>query len=103
MNEYLAAVKLFCKKDDHSHITGFMGTSEDKIEMLFIDPAFRGKGIGKELLSYAVNTLGIKKVDVNEQNEQAVGFYLRFGFEVTGRSAVDSMGKPYPILKMELI
>lgn len=102
LNEYLGEVKLFCIKDIYQHITGFLGSSEDKIEMLFIDPTFIGKSIGKELLSYAVKTLGIKKVDVNEQNDQAVGFYKHFGFEVTGRAEVDSMGKPYPILNMEL-
>lgn len=100
-NEYLGAVNLFYKKDGN-HITGFLGTSGNKIEMLFIDPAYRGKGIGRELLIYAVTCLGCEKVDVNEQNDQAIGFYLRFGFEVTGRSEVDSMGRPYPILIMEL-
>jgi putative acetyltransferase len=38
---------------------------------------------------------------VNEQNEQAVGFYRRMGFEVVGRSPDDSMGKPYPLLHMQ--
>lgn len=102
LDEYFKVVKLFCKKDGSGTITGFIGTSENMIEMLFIDPAFRGKGIGKELLSYAVKVLGIRKVDVNEQNEQAVGFYKHFGFEITGRTETDSLGKPYPILKMEL-
>jgi putative acetyltransferase len=36
--------------------------------MLFIHPKLRGKGIGKILLRYAINTLGINKVDVNEKN-----------------------------------
>lgn len=102
LNEYLKAVRLFCSRDAHHRIRGFLGTSEEKIEMLFIDPALRGQGIGKELLHYAIHTLGIRKVDVNEQNEQAVGFYKRFGFNVIGRTAEDSMGKPYPILMMEL-
>jgi len=39
-------------------------------------------------------------VDVNEQNQQAVGFYRRLGFEVEGRSEVDSMGKPFPLLHL---
>lgn len=102
LNTYFDAVNLLCKKDEKGIITGFLGTSNDNIEMLFIDPAFRGKGIGKELLSHAINRLGIRKVDVNEQNEQAIGFYKRFGFEVTGRTETDSLGKPYPILNMEL-
>jgi putative acetyltransferase len=52
------------------------------------------------LLTYAVTTLGATILDVNEQNEQALGFYLRMGFEVVGRSPLDGMGKPYPLLHM---
>lgn len=29
--------------------------------------------------------------NVNEQNEQAVGFYKKVGFKVTGRSEVDDL------------
>ena len=39
--------------------------------MLFIHPEYRGKKIGKALLKYAIDTLHVTKVDVNEQNEQA--------------------------------
>ena len=46
--------------------------------------------------------LHVKKVGVNEQNEQAVGFYKHMGFEVIGRSDFDGMGKPFPLLFMEL-
>lgn len=100
--EYLGAVNLVCVRGEQGRIAGFLGTAEDKLEMLFIDPAYRGKGVGKTLLQYAVQTLGICKVDVNEQNEGAVGFYTHFGFEVVGRSELDGTGKPYPILSMEL-
>lgn len=101
-NEYLYAVSLFCIKNEPGRILGFLGTSDDKVEMLFIQPASRGKGIGTVLLQYAVEVLGLRKVDVNEQNEGAVGFYLHYGFEVVGRSELDSTSKPYPILLMEL-
>lgn len=52
-----------------------MGVYETTLEMLFVDNQYQGKGIGKELLTYAIQRLGINKVDVNEQNIQAVGFY----------------------------
>lgn len=42
-------------------------------------------------------------VDVNEQNEQAVGFYKRMGFTINGRTDTDGLGKPYPILQMKLV
>jgi len=53
-------------------------------------------------LNYAIKNFNVKKVDVNEQNEQAVGFYQHFEFEIIGRSELDSSGKPYPTLHMEL-
>jgi putative acetyltransferase len=102
LNEYFNNVDLFCYKDEHNRICGFMGVVEDKLEMLFIDDCERGKGIGKQLLSYAVKRLNVKKVDVNEQNALAAEFYQHMGFKVVGRSDVDATGKNYPVLFMEL-
>lgn len=101
-HQFLQAVNLFCIKDESGNITGFLGTLEGKVEMLFIHPAQRSKGIGKELLHYAIHQLGCTTVDVNEQNEQAVGFYKHFGFCVIGRSEKDSLGMPYPLLHLQL-
>jgi len=99
---YLKAVDLRCVKNEHRHIIGFLGVAEDKIEMLFIHPDAIGTGIGKMLVDYAVNEMNATKVDVNEQNPQAVGFYEHVGFKTVSRSALDSLGKPYPVLHMEL-
>jgi len=101
LNTYLDAVALSCARNDEG-IAGFVGVAENNIEMLFINPEHRGKGIGKQLLDHAIQTLHATKVDVNEQNEQAVGFYLHCGFEIIGRSALDPSGKPFPILHMQL-
>ena len=101
-NEYFHKVNLFCHKDKSLKITGFMGIVDDKLEMLFIDSSERGKGIGKRLLIYAIDQQKVKKVDVNEQNEQAVGFYRHMGFRVVNRSEFDGAGKHYPILSMKL-
>lgn len=95
------AVQLFVVHNNHK-ISGFLGVAEQKIEMLFIHPDSRGKGIGKQLTEFALHELQTYKVDVNEQNEQAVGFYRRIGFVVTGREETDGLGKPYPLLRMEL-
>lgn len=72
------------------------------IEMLFISPDARGKGVGSLLATHAIKEQGVTKVDVNEQNEQAKGFYLHIGFSVIGRSAVDGQGKAYPLLHLAL-
>jgi putative acetyltransferase len=54
------------------------------------------------LLRDAIERQGVRRVDVNEQNHQAFGFYQRFGFAVTGRSDTDGQGKPYPLLHLGL-
>lgn len=98
---YFQHVSLFGFEQD-GILTGFMGTSEEGLEMLFIDNNFRGKGIGKKLITYAITHLNITKVDVNEQNTQAVEFYKHIGFKVYKRSDLDGEGKDYPILHMQL-
>ncbi len=102
LTRYLDAVMLICTKDAQQRITGFAGVAAGKIEMLFIDPAHRGQGLGKQLLCYAMEHLNACELDVNEQNPQALGFYLKQGFEVVGRTEHDGMGQPYPLLHMRL-
>ena len=94
--DYLPAVELYVLTEED--IKGFVGVSGDMLEMLFIHAGSRGKGYGKALLQYASDHLRITKVDVNEQNKQAVGFYEKMGFKQIGRSEKDAMGKDYPIL-----
>ena len=63
----------------------FAGIDGDMLEMLFVAPKARGKGVGRQLVEYLVRERGIRQVDVNEQNTQAAGFYARLGFRVTCR------------------
>jgi putative acetyltransferase len=91
-----------CVRDGNGMVAGFIGIAEGKVEMLFIHPEYREQGIGRTLLRYAIHERGATTVDVNEQNDQALGFYLRMGFVVVGRSELDSNGKPYPLLHMRL-
>ena len=102
LNQYLNAVTLRCLKDENGNILGFIGVSENSLEMLFLSPKYRGMRLGKHLLKLAIEEFGVTKVDVNEQNPEACGFYKHFGFSVIGRSELDGSGKPYPILHMEL-
>ena len=102
LNQYFDAVDLRCVKDAHGEILGFCGVHTGNIEMLFVSPDARGQGVGSMLVTYAIDMQGASKVDVNEQNTQALGFYQHVGFSVIGRSPVDGQGKPYPLLHMTL-
>lgn len=102
LQQAFPAVTLKCVKDNAGSIIGFVGVHQAKVEMLFVLDTARGTGVGKSLLQYAITHLAATQVDVNEQNPQAVGFYLHMGFKQVSRSPVDDMGKPFPILHMSL-
>lgn len=80
---------------------GFMGVEDSKIEMLFISPDERGKGLGKAFIEYGIEHFAINQVTVNEQNPQAIGFYEHLGFSVYNRTDTDEEGRPYPLLYMK--
>lgn len=101
-DQFLYMVDLAAIRDSGQNVIGFAGVAEGKLEMLFVDPLWHGRGHGWRLLRHAVENMGAYLVDVNEQNPQAVGFYKRVGAEVIGRSEQDSMGKPFPLLHMRL-
>lgn len=102
LEQYFDAVDLQCAKNESGKILGFCGVHDGNIEMLFISPDSRGTGVGTLLTNNAIENQGATKVDVNEQNTQAIGFYEGVGFNLVGRSPLDGQGKPYPLLHMEL-
>lgn len=103
LEHYFDAVTLHCARTEEGRIAGFCGLCDGKIEMLFVAPAVRGSGVGRRLVEHAISQCGATLVDVNEQNEQAVGFYHKMEFVVMGRSPLDGQGKPYPLLHMALL
>lgn len=99
---YLPAVELWVAVDAEDSPLGFIGLNEHHVEMLFIEPDLRGKGIGRALLDHVRSSRSQMSVDVNEQNPEAVGFYLHYGFVQTGRSPLDGEGRPFPLLHLSL-
>lgn len=81
---------------------GFAGADGSKLEMLFIEPDLRGKGIGKQFVQSLITNYQVTEVSVNEQNPLAKGFYEHMGFKVYRREPLDEQGNPFPILYMKL-
>lgn len=93
---------LLIAQDKKGHPTAFMGIENEVLEMLFITPEQKGKGLGKALLGFGIEKYGVKQLTVNEQNPQAVGFYEHLGFKVYKRTTHDEQGNPYPLLYMSI-
>lgn len=93
---------LVIAEDDTDRPAAFMGIEDGSLEMLFISPAERGKGLGKRLIQYGIENHAVERLAVNEQNPQARGFYEHMGFRVYKRTDLDEQGNPYPILYMSL-
>lgn len=96
----LPTLELWVLCADGGAVAGFMGLSGASVEALFVAPEFMRRGGGRLCLDHARRLKGRLTVDVNEQNPEAVRFYEACGFEVAGRSPLDSGGRPFPILHM---
>ncbi|OKP84332.1 acetyltransferase [Paenibacillus helianthi] len=100
-NGALNEVEIWLELNENEEPTGFIGLDGTKIEMLFVDPKYHGRGIGSRLIKHAKKLKGSNlQVDVNEQNDGAYTFYKRFGFVQIGRSELDGSGRPFPLLHL---
>lgn len=93
---------IHCLRSRSGEVYAFLGVAGQKIEMLFVHADHQGFGAGRLLTEFAIKVLHADSVDVNEQNDSAVGFYHYLGFDRVGRSPHDSRGNPFPILHMAL-
>ena len=97
----LTGVETLIVAESNGTPVGFMGAQDGRLEMLFLDPSVRGRGLGRLLLTHGIERLGVTELTVNEQNPQAVGFYEHMGFTAYRRTETDEEGRPYPLLYMQ--
>ena len=64
-------------------IKGFVQLKEREICKIYVDTFFQSKGIGKELIEYAINEYGANNLWALEKNERAISFYIKHGFNLT--------------------
>ena len=100
-NQALPALTLRAARNDNGKAVGFIGVAERSVEALFVSPDEFGKGIGKALMRHAEEQFDVSKVDINEQNPSALGFYEHLNYRIVGRSPLDAQGRPFPILHLE--
>lgn len=63
------------------------GSNIGHVEMLYLDPAYSGKGIGGEIFQESLQWLGDDQpieLEVASYNDRAIRFYERFGFRRQG-------------------
>ena len=92
---------IYCLREADGRPFAMLGVEGSKIEMLFVHANNRGNGAGRLLIKFAIQRLHADSVDVNEQNELAIGFYQHLGFRQIGRAPSDP-SDPFPILHMAL-
>ena len=68
---------------DDGLIKGFVKLKERDICKIYVDTFFQSKGIGKELIEYAINEYGANNLWALEKNERAISFYIKHGFNLT--------------------
>ena len=100
VSSFLPEAPLWVAVTEKDEPVAFMLLTGEHMDALFVDPMVRGCGVGKLLIEHALTLAPKLTTNVNEQNEQAVGFYQKMGFKVTGRSETDDLGKPYPLLNL---
>ena len=70
----------------HEHngvIVGFISIIDDNfVGALFIDTLYQGRGFGKRLLDFCKERYSHLRLSVYVENQQALSFYIKQGFEV---------------------
>lgn len=84
------------RAEDGSQPVGFIGARGDHVELLYVDPAHHGIGIGTALLAHVT----ARTVEVYAGNEAGLGFYTAHGFAETRRDPIDVAGRPFPVIHL---
>ncbi len=81
---------------------GFVSLLDDFIGGLFVSPRHQGVGIGRLLVSHALQMKGQLRLEVYTANSQAYAFYENLGFEEQSRRSEDDEGLPFENAQMLL-
>lgn len=69
---------------DDVFVKGMIHIDKDKIAELYVDSFFANQGIGGELIQFATEQMNCRRLWVLEKNANAIRFYEKHGFMLTG-------------------
>ncbi len=81
-------------------IAGFISMVDNYIAAIFVKPAFQGRGVGSQLLSYVQELYPTGLIlNVYKENQRSVQFYKRHGFTVEEERIDPATGHPELVMK----
>lgn len=95
-DEILNAIYVF----DDGVIRGFFQINKTEICKIYVDTFFQNKGVGSELLEYAIRKFQADNLWALEKNTRAISFYEKHGFHLTGEKKYEEDTTEY-IVKMK--
>ncbi|HPS30129.1 MAG TPA: GNAT family N-acetyltransferase [bacterium] len=81
--------------EKNGRVLGIISVSHDYVEGLFVIPDHWNESIGSELLKHVLNIKKDLRLQVYESNTNAIKFYKKHGFEITGGGICQMTGLPY--------
>lgn len=95
-DEILNAIYVF----DDGVIRGFFQINKTEICKIYVDTFFQNKGVGSELLEYAIRKFQADNLWALEKNTRAISFYEKHGFHLTVEKKYEEDTTEY-IVKMK--
>lgn len=78
--------------EEKGEVLGFLGLRENYISGLFVKEGRRSEGIGEKLLDYVKEQKERLELDVFQDNQQALKFYLREDFQIISKISDKATG-----------
>ncbi len=82
---------------------GFISLLDTFVGGIFVTPDRQGLGIGRQLISHALDLKGELELEVYTDNRQAMTFYTRLGFQELSRRRLDDEGYAFENARLRLI
>lgn len=92
----LPSMDVWVAEDDTGRALGLAGVRGPHLELLYVEPAVHGTGIGTLLLDHVRPT----SVEVYAGNTHGLGFYTAHGFRRLRTHTTDAFGRPFPVVHL---